>query len=182
MSFYSWRQHGLRYIIEIYPALAIISALGFVFIIKKLTKKTYGKILASSVLIVYLTANLWYVKPYYLDYFNELVGGTGTVWRYNLFQTGWWGQGIREAGLYLKATAPDGSKVAYAMSPEHTLPKFNNLKYYVWSPKEKYDYVIVNHYHIIRDGFDDGKIRSDYKLMREIKTDGATLVYIYEKR
>ncbi len=182
MSFYSWRQHGLRYIIEIYPAIAIIAAVGFDHLTSRFFLKLRGKVIFSFLLMLYLLANLWYVKPYYLDYFNELVGGTGTVYKYNLFQTGWWGQGEGEAGIYFKNNAPKGSTVGLALSPEHTFPRFDSLKYSEWSENKIYDFVVINHYHIIRDGFDDSKIRQAYKLIHEVKADGATLVYIYGKR
>lgn len=182
LSFYSWRQHGLRYIIEIYPAIALISAIGFDAFAQRLTKRRFYKILLFLSLVAYLLVSLWLVKPYYLDYFNELVGGTGTVYRYNLFQIGWWGQGEREAGLYLKANAPQGSTVGLALSPEHVFPRFESLKYLNWSEKEKYDYVVVNHYHIIRDLFDDSIIRKNYDLIHSVKADGATLVYIYKRK
>ncbi|MCL4418577.1 glycosyltransferase [Patescibacteria group bacterium] len=182
LSVYSWRQHGLRYIVEIYPAIALIAALGFDTFIQRFTRNQFSKLLYFIPVIVYLLLSLWYIKPYYLDYFNELVGGTGTVYKYNLFQMGWWGQGEREAGLYLRKNAFQGSDVGLALSPEHTFPRFDNLKYSIWSANKKYDFIVVNHYHIIRDGFDDSIIRKNYNLAYRVKADGATLVYVYKKK
>lgn len=182
LSIYSWRQHGLRYIIEIYPAIALIAALGFDTFIQRFTRSQFNKLLYFTPVIAYLLISLWYVKPYYLDYFNELVGGTGTVYKHNLFQTGWWGQGEKEAGLYLRKIAPQGANVGLALSPEHTFPRFDSLKYSIWSANKKYDFVVVNHYHIIRDGFDDSTIRKNYNLTYQVKADGATLVYVYKKK
>lgn len=182
MSFYSWRQHGLRYIIEIYPAIALISAFGFDFIVAKFTKKKLYKVFIFIPVIIYLFITLWNIKPYYLDYFNEVVGGTSTVSKYNYFQTGWWGQGLREAGLFVNKNASLGAMVGLAISPEHTLLESDRLKYFTWLPEQKYDYIIVNRYHIIRDNFDDSLIRRNYELVYQVKADGATLVYIYEKK
>ncbi|MCL5438713.1 MAG: glycosyltransferase [Patescibacteria group bacterium] len=182
MSIYSWRQHGLRYIIEVYPAIALIAAVGFDAFVQRFTRNQFKKFLYFIPIIVYLLISLWYVKPYYLDYFNEVVGGTETVYRSNLFQTGWWGQGEREAGLFLKNSAPQGSNVGLALSPEHTFPRFESLKYSMWAENKKYDFVVVNNYHIIRDSFDDSAIRKNYNLVYQVKADGATLVYVYKSK
>ena len=181
LSIYSWRQHGLRYIIEIYPAIALISALGFDYLVNKLTNVNIKKLLYFTPIFIYLLIVLWQVKPYYLDYFNELVGGVNNVYNKKLFQIGWWGQGEREAGLYLKI-ASQGSNVGLALSPEHTFPRFGSLKYFIWSANKKYDFVVVNHYHIIRDGFDDSIIRKNYNLVYQVKADEAILVYVYKKK
>lgn len=179
-SFYSWRQHGLRYIIEIYPALAIISAIGFETLFEKISKRSIYKILMFLPIVLYLFISLWAIKPYYLDYFNELTGGVNTVYKYNLFQTGWWGQGLREAGLYVKNNAPQGSKIGLAISPEPSLPRFKGLNYTNWSVNSKFDYVVVNNYHIIRDGFNDEIIKNNYKPVYFVKADKAILVTVYK--
>ncbi|MEK7571935.1 MAG: glycosyltransferase family 39 protein [Patescibacteria group bacterium] len=182
LSFYSWRQHGLRYIIEIYPAIALISAIGFDALVSKLTQKETKKLLLFIPVIVYLSVLLWQLKPYYLDYFNELVGGTNMVYQHRLFQQGWWGQGEREAGLYIKQVASPGASIGLALSPEHVFPRFTGLNYQKWSSGKRYDYVIVNYYNIIREGFDDAEIKKKYSLIKEIKADDATLVFIYKWR
>lgn len=182
MSFYSWRQHGLRYIIEIYPPIALIAAIGFDAIIRKLAKKERLRLLFFVPVAIYLLISLWKIKPYFLDYFNELVGGVNTVYRYNLFQTGWWGQGMREAGLYLKKSAEKDSRIGLAISPEHTFPKFEEFKYSNWLVSKKYDYVVVNHYHVIRDGFSSDNIKKYYIPAYFVKADDATLVTVFKKR
>lgn len=182
MSFYSWRQHGLRYIIEIYPAIAIIAAIGLDSFFSKFTYKQQLKLLYFIPIIIYLFFTLRNIKPYYLDYFNELVGGTNTVYKYKLFQQGWWGQGIREAGLYIKNNVPKGSAIGYALSPDHVLPRFDGFKYEKWSKNKKYDYVLVNYYNIIREGFNDDPIKKNYKLIYQVRADKAVLVFIYSKK
>lgn len=182
LSIYSWRQHGLRYIIEIYPAIAIISAIGFETIIKKLTGSRLLRLLLFLPIALYLFFSFWSVRPYYLDYFNELIGGVNTVYKYNLFQTGWWGEGLREAGLYLKENAPQGSVIGIAVSPGHVFPKFGGLGYSDWSANHKYDYVVVNNYHIIRDGFNDLPVKENYKPVYRVKADEAILVTVYKSK
>jgi len=180
LSFYSWRQHGLRYLIEIYPAIALISAIGFDTLTSKFTSSFYKKVLILIPIMIYLFFILANIRPYYLDYYNEFVGGTGNVYRANLFQIGWWGQGLREAGQYVAKNSEKGSTVGLAISPEHVLFRSDELIYTKWEEGKTYDYIIVNHYHIIRDGFDDKIIRDNYKLVYNVKADGATLVYIYK--
>ncbi len=180
LSIYSWRQHGLRYIIEIYPAIAIISAIGFDFIVQKFTKKLIYKLLLFISVIFYLFLNLWNIKPYYLDYFNELVGGVNTVYKHKLFQIGWWGDGVREAGMYVIKNAPRGSSVGLAISPIHVsspMPMLNVQKY---NSHKKYDYVIVNTYNVLREGFDDSFIKNNYNSVYFVKADEAILATVYK--
>ncbi len=180
LSFYSWRQHGLRYIIEIYPAIAIISAVGLNFVLERL--RYLQKIIILIFFGIYLLLSLVYVSPYYLDYYNELIGGVDNVYKYNLFQIGWWGQGQREAGIYLNKNAIDNSRIGLAISPEITFPKNPIFNYSRYNDESEYDYVVVNHYHIIRDGFNDEKIRKKYNLVYEVKVSNAVLVYVYKAK
>lgn len=182
LSIYSWRQHGLRYIIEIYPAIAIISAIGFEFIVRKFTKKLVYKFIFILILFFYLFLSLWKIKPYYLDYFNELVGGVNTVYKYKLFQIGWWGQGIREAGIYLQNNAQKGSTISIALSPSHVMPKLQEIKVLPYQEGENYDYVVVNYYNILREGFDDSKIKIKYKPIYKVYADKAVLVTVYKRK
>ncbi|MDP2637833.1 MAG: glycosyltransferase family 39 protein [Candidatus Levybacteria bacterium] len=179
LSFYSWRQHGLRYIIEIYPAIAIISAVGFQVIASKITKKIAHQLLLFSFVVLYLSLSFWHIKPYYLDYFNELVGGVSSVYEYKLFQIGWWGQGIREASVYVKKNAEDGSSVGLAVSPLTSVPPMPKLKTQNYDNKKDYDYVIVNNYNVLREKFDDTDIKNKYKPVYFVKANNAILVTVY---
>jgi hypothetical protein len=38
------------------------------------------------------------------------------------------------------------------------------------------------YFNILREGFDDSKIKKEYKLIHEVTADKATLVYIYQKK
>jgi len=181
LSFYSWRQHGLRYIIEIYPAIALISALGFEALVRKITKDELKKFLYFVPIFIYLFIVLWQIKPYYLDYFNELAGGVNNVYEKRMFQLGWWGQGLREAGLYIESNASEGSSVGLAISPPHTFPPLEKLKVSKYRKGKKYDYVVINYYNIIREGFDDSEIKREYILVHQVLADKAILVTVYKK-
>lgn len=181
-SFYPNRQQGIRYIIEIYSPLALIAAIGFDSIISFFTKKTLTKILFFVPVIFYLFISLARIAPYYLEYFNGVVGGVNNVYEKRLFQFGGWGQGIKEAALYVEKIAPKGATVGLALDPSHTIPTLKKLKVSKFDKAKIYDYVIVNYYFIVRDGFDETTLFNKYKLIHSVKADKAKLVDIYQKR
>ncbi len=181
-SFYPWRQHGVRYIIEIYAPLSLISALGFTFIVKKISKKMLVKSVLVIFLALYALTTLFKIKPYYLDYYNVLVGGTNGVYEKRLFHLGWWGQGLGEAGSYLQKTAPKGSKIGVAVSPITSFPSLRGVSVLQYSDNDKYDYVVVNYFHVLREGFDDNLIKLNYKLVHQVLADKVSLVDIYKKK
>ncbi|MBI2028547.1 MAG: glycosyltransferase family 39 protein [Candidatus Levybacteria bacterium] len=180
LSIYSWRQHGLRYIIEIYPPLSLISAVGFNLLLTKFKIKERLKPFYFLPIAFYLFVLLLQIKPYYLDYFNELVGGVNNVYGYKSFQIGWWGQGIREAAFYVGSRAPKNSTLGLAVSPLLSVPPLPNLKSEKYDHRKIYDYVIVNYYNVLREGFDDSFIREKYKPIYFVKANEAILVTVYK--
>lgn len=181
-SIYNFRQHGIRYIIEIYTPLALIAAIGFDYIASKITKKALFKIILFAGVIIYLLVTLIRITPYYLEYFNIVVGGTRNVYEKKLFQIGWWGQGIKEAANYLIKNAPKNSRIGYAISPINSLPALPNLRAEEYRDIQQYDYVLVNYFHVLRERFDDSKIRLNYRALYSVKVDGATLVTVYKRK
>jgi len=187
-SFYAWKQHGLRYIIEIYAPMSLIAAVGFLALLDKISKKTTIKVLGTVFLSIYMVSLLLQIKPYYLDYYNLLVGGTSGVYQKKSFQLGWWGQGLGEAGAYVKNNVKPNSTIGLFVSPLHSFPQIENQKLVYIDPKKqydmskKYDYVVVNYFHVLREGFDDAKIKKDYSLIHQVFADKAALVNIYKKR
>lgn len=181
-SLYPFKQHGLRYIIQVYAPLSLIAAIGFESILGMFKGKFKIKYISLFALIIYFLFILKSITPYYLDYFNILPGGINGVYKSQLFQIGWWGQGNREAGIYLRDNAPKSSSVGLAISPLHSFPKYSEYKSEKYNPNNKYDYIVVNYFNILREGFDDSKIKQNYKLIHEVTADKATLVYIYQKR
>lgn len=182
-SFYNFRQHGIRYIIELYAPFSLLCAIGIQFFLERFkTKKNIQVILLISV-ITYLLFVLTKISPYYLDYFNELVGGVNTVYKNKLFQLGWWGQGTKEAAVYLEKNAPNGSKIGTALFANSLLPKTHKkilIEEYV--PGEKYDYVLVSYFNRVRLGFQDGEVKKNYTLIYSVKADKASLIDIYKRK
>lgn len=181
-SFYNFRQHGIRYIIEIYVPLSLIAGIGFNYLLEKFTKKILIKFIFFIPVFIYMLVVLFRITPYYLNYFNIVVGGAKNVYEKKLFQLGWWGEGGREAALYLKISAPKESTIGVAHEPFASIPKINNLKIEPYKENKKYDYVIVGFFHIIRHGFDDSKIRKDYVPVYSVVADGAHIMKVYKKK
>ena len=179
-SLYNFRQHGIRYIIEIYAPLSLIAALGFDSLNSKFTKSLKIKILYFIPVSIYLFAVLLRISPYYLDYFNALVGGAKNVYEKRLFQLGWWGQGAREVGIYLAKNAPYGSTVGLAIVPIDVMPFLEGLKVSRYESTKAYDYAAVSYFNIVRQGFDDSEIRAHYKSVYIVNADGAALITVYK--
>ena len=182
MSFYPKREQGIRYIIQICAPLALIAGLGFETVVSWFIKKIKYRILLLFPLFLYQFIILLRITPYYIDYFNILVGGAKNVYEKRLFHLAWWGEGIKEAFTYLDKNAPRGTTVGIAVTPSHILPDLPGRKIITYKDSEKYDYVVVNFYHIVRIGFDDSKVQRDYEVVYSVIADGAHLVQVYQKK
>jgi 4-amino-4-deoxy-L-arabinose transferase-like glycosyltransferase len=182
MSFYPKKEHGIRYIIQICIPLALVAAMGFETIVSRFVKKLNYKILLLIPLFLYQFIILLRITPYYIDYFNILVGGAKNVYEKRLFQLGWWGEGIKEAFVYLDKNAQIGATIGVATSPSHIIPSLPNRKITTYKDNQTYDYVVVNFYNILREGFKDSRIRKDYKVVYSVLADGAHLVEVYKKK
>ncbi len=182
LSFYPNRQQGIRYIIQICIPLALIAAMGFETVVSKFVKNMHYKFLLLLILFLYLFIILWRITPYYTDYYNILVGGPKGVYEKGLFHLGWWGHGIKEAFDYLDANTLKGATVGVATSPTHITPELPGRKISFYKNDQTYDYVVVNYYNVVREGFDDSKIKSNYKVVYSVKADGAHLVEVYKRK
>jgi 4-amino-4-deoxy-L-arabinose transferase-like glycosyltransferase len=182
MSFYSEKQQGIRYIIQITIPLALIAAIGFETLVSKFVKKINYKIILLIPLFLYQFIILLRITPYYIDYFNVLVGGAKNVYEKRLFQLGWWGEGIKESFDYLNKYAPVGATVGIATSPSHISPPLPGRKVVSYKDGGNYDFVVVNFYNVLREGFDDSKIINNYKNVYSVVADGAHLVEVYKRK
>ncbi len=182
-SLYNFRQHGIRYIIELYAPFSLISAIGIQFLLERFKTKKIWQVVLLTAVIMYLFLVLIKISPYYLDYFNEVVGGVNTVHKNKLFQLGWWGQGTKEAATYLEKNAPKGSKIGTALFANSLLPGTNKEflieEYYLG---KKYDYVLVSYFNRTRLGFQDEEVKKNYTLIYSVKADKASLIDIYKRK
>ncbi len=121
---FSFVQDGVRYIIIIFPALALVAAYGLSSIVS-VVKQRWPKIgdegtafaVVGGLLSVYLIISLVLVSPYYLDYYNVLSGGQGNAQEGRLLEIGWWGEGIKQCVEYVEKNGAPGSTVLMATMP-----------------------------------------------------------------
>jgi 4-amino-4-deoxy-L-arabinose transferase-like glycosyltransferase len=182
MSFFSHRQMMVRYIIEFYAPLSLLAAIGLESLVNKFTQKNSLKYLVVTFLAGYMFLILLQISPYYLDYYNELVGGTNGVYKHKLFFLGEWGQGLRSPGMFVAAHASKGDVIGLALNPKTTLYQSPLLKYEDFDARHKYDYVIVNTFNVLRLGFDESILNKDYTVIYTEKADGAVLAEVYKHK
>jgi hypothetical protein len=123
------------------------------------------------------------MTPYYLEYYNELVGGTKNVYERKLFFIGWFGEGLKQPSEYVVKNAKAGEKVGLSVEPYPTsVLKSPDLNYEIFNTKHKYDYVIVNYYSVVRMGFNENILKKDYELVYTENAGGADLVHVYKHK
>jgi 4-amino-4-deoxy-L-arabinose transferase-like glycosyltransferase len=189
-SFGSFIQDGMRYLLMIYPAMAILAADGLAGIASWAAPKVRGisqngvYVALAALTIIYLLYSLASVQPYYLDYYNSLAGGPAGVHDNRLFEFGWWGEGVYESIMYLDNNAAPGSTVLVATKPNQMLKYYGKNLTYIYPDTDYFyangeDYIVVNHYteeyaHLYHD-------ESGYKLVHETTVQGAPLVKVFQK-
>jgi hypothetical protein len=181
-SFYTFKQHGVRYIIEIYAPFAILCALGLEYLEKWFKNIRQAGYIMLAFVSFYMVLTLQKVAPYYLDYFNEVVGGNNYVYQHRLFQMGWWGQGIFEAANYI--SEHEVSKVTVAVNgaqPAGVMPDLKNIKLVYYDKDKLTDYVIVPYFDVVRIGFDESALYGKYKVVYIVRVAKAELVRVYKK-
>ncbi|HUD11654.1 MAG TPA: hypothetical protein VMS08_04555 [Candidatus Saccharimonadia bacterium] len=94
---------GIRHILPVYLPIFVLVAISTVKIMRKLVKTKWNK-LASAVLILLLG---WYgmstiaAHPYYISYFNELIGGGANAENYFTDSGVDWGQDFKRLVQYV---------------------------------------------------------------------------------
>ena len=107
-SFSTIKQGGMRYLLMIYPAMAILCGYGLYEIAEWIGKLNVVPMIKKAALpalcaitVVYLIICLASVQPYYLDYYNSLAGGYQNIHDSRSYNFGWWGEGIYDAEKYV---------------------------------------------------------------------------------
>jgi 4-amino-4-deoxy-L-arabinose transferase and related glycosyltransferases of PMT family len=122
----SFIREGIRYIIIIYPAVALLCGYGL-YRIGELVYRWKGKANVTETQVfwgltgitgVYLLITAASVSPYYLDYYNVLSGGPQNVQEHKLFKFSWWGEGIKESMDWVNDNAKPGSTIMMMTYPE----------------------------------------------------------------
>lgn len=101
-----------RYLLPIWPAIEILAAAGLVAIADwglrsadrwlghSIKRRSRFLVLGSLALVAVSAINLTWYQPYYLAYFNPLLGGGSVAQRVMLVG---WGEGLEEVGAWLRA-------------------------------------------------------------------------------
>jgi len=196
-------QGGPRYVFMIYPGLSILISIGIFYVADILKKRfDYSWDLIIPVLsIVYLIIIAILVHPFYIDYYNEAVGGPKNVYENNLFAIGQWGEGIGDGAKYVYSVAEEGSSVQFFVMPRHVIPPLRedmidatpyipkymsdtgeHQNWYMTDVIAEADYIVENTFFRIHlnETFHE-LIQNDYELIRIVEVQGAPLAWVYKK-
>lgn len=176
-SFFGLKQNGIRYLLPVWIPLAILAGWGFVYILN-LVKYLWIKIVLVALLVTYLVFNVVSYCPYYLDYYNEIVGGSRGIYERKLLQLGWWGEGGEEATKYLNKNAKQNASVFLDFKPEHALGEIRPDLVAV-AKEQNPDYIVINTEYWWVSGF---SIPANYAILHEVKAGGAPIVFILGKK
>jgi hypothetical protein len=190
---------GTRYIYLIYPGYAIMSALGLNYLLSGSSKNSFfgdfgaqnntselkKRVLARSLklLILFGLGSFFLINiyrtiklhPYYLDYYNELVGGLKGAKEKKL-EISWWGEGQREAGVWLNNHITTKTIIALCLTPRFVFPPLKaNFQTVACEKMSTADLAVV--------GYNDQKIISNlnkWQKIYEVKREGVGLITIYK--
>lgn len=167
------KQNGIRYIIAIYPAVAIASSVGFFY----LFKNKLSIIICLSILMIYLISINIFYHPYYLNYFNESVGGIKKVYEQKLFPIGYWGEGLEEACRWISDKSPADSTIFINTSPNHTTG--GKLRDDLNISSDDPDYIILN---LSSIWYNEAKVTDEYEMVHSINTLDVPFIQIFKKK
>jgi len=122
-SFTTIKQGNMRYLLPLYIPFSILAVMSIKQILSKFRNIT---IIIACLMISYLGFQLKQIYPFYLDYYNELTGGTSKVYERDILQIGFWGQGTLEVIKSLDKWVMPGQSVGLytILMPEHLLTSF----------------------------------------------------------
>jgi len=167
---------GTRYMFVVYPATALIAAAGLLWLLSKVKK--FEKSLVFFCLMLYGIVTLSSVHPYYLDYYNGLVGGIKGAAQKKL-EISWWGEGQREAGLWLKQNTQKNAKIGLMVTPKYVFPRVRTdttlLPY--GEQIDTADYVVVSKSDLVTFK----KTKGIWKEVYQVNVQNVSLIYVYER-
>jgi 4-amino-4-deoxy-L-arabinose transferase-like glycosyltransferase len=143
------RQDAVRYVIQAFPALAATSAVGF-FRLWSLAerrlptlRRSWAPSAAGGLLVAYAAGVCFWIHPYYLDYFNEILDGPAGMQRGKVCELSWWGEGITNLVDWVNANAPPNARVAEHLVPDFDVPSLRPDLNRVDEHTEA-DYIVLN--------------------------------------
>lgn len=175
-----------RYLLPVYPALGIVAAVGLSWLVKvaqaRIEKEKLRNALFPCLFAIVLVIQAILVLPhypYYLTYYNPLLGGLRQAQKDLLVG---WGEGVDQAAAYLNAKP--GAEQTLVVSPLYPqlAPAFRGetrpiLYYSVWET----DYVMFYISHVQRGRYES--VMGEYFLKAEpeyvVSLHGVDYVWLY---
>jgi len=117
-SFFGTRQGGFRYMLQVMPAMALGVGLALDQLLERMKRR--DQVVLIGVFLVYLAIQVLAVRPYYLDYYNEFVGGPKVVAAHRWFQVGWWNEGTEATVNWFNTHVDASAGVAYLAIPDRS--------------------------------------------------------------
>jgi hypothetical protein len=107
------RQDGVRYVVPCLLVIALLAGAGVSALGAWLARggRTRLAVWPVAGFALYLAITCGRIRPYYLDYYGEHVGGPAAVARSKRFEVAWWGEGVEEAIAYVNRHAAPGDRV-----------------------------------------------------------------------
>jgi 4-amino-4-deoxy-L-arabinose transferase-like glycosyltransferase len=163
-------QSGMRYLLPALPPAAVLAAAGLDTAAARV--RLPAPAVLGAAVMASLLACLW-VRPYYLDYYNALVGGPRAALEQRRFVFGWWGEGIASAVEWVNHNAAPGTAVYYNLFPNHVVWLRDDLRV-VRSPDEA-ELLLLNHFQYTRP------LPGTTELYRVEVVKGAPLAAVYRR-
>jgi len=123
VSISKYKIDGVRFVTAALVPLSLTCVLGYQYLADLLDrfKKVNLKLFLPLLVLVYELVVIAQYHPYYLDYFNEFIGGPRQAAERGIV-AGYWGEGVREAVNYLNKVAEPGATVRFAVSEPTFIP------------------------------------------------------------
>jgi len=139
-----------RYLLPLFPALDLLAAVGWVGLAElalaglklSVAKIRWGSALVAGGLVLFHAAPVITYYPYYLTYFNPLLGGPPRAAEVTLMG---WGEGMEQVATYLN-TRPNADQLYVAATPSQTLLPFfvgRGENFYTNDVALRADYVVL---------------------------------------
>jgi 4-amino-4-deoxy-L-arabinose transferase-like glycosyltransferase len=178
IAFSPVRQDGMRYLLPVLVPVAIAAGAGLDLVMARAPRVVF---LLGLFFVGYLGYTCRGIAPYYIDYFNEVVGGPKQAQARHLFDVGWWGEGLAEAVETINDSAARDAAVARLVQPTHVTWLRGDL----WrrlsdDVRRDTDWILVNDLWI-DSGHSGWTPPPDFQLARDVQAAGASLARVYRR-
>lgn len=176
-SFSHFRQDGIRYVHAAYVPFASLCGLGLRVVARWIARNKEAllpRVMAglTAAFTIYLGVACVRIHPYYLDYYNELVGGPARVWEKKLFETAWWGEGMDRAIEWVNENAPEKATWGFRGVVDHTLA---DLRRDLVPRKHRPDFLIRT------DFANNTEETPGYEQVFRVDAQGAPIAAVYKR-